>query len=289
MKYTKKFMVVPYVEENENEINQRKINNDSNDLTKIIQSTDITENDKYRQYNEALKKILFKMTDISKGNLEVKNDKEEEFNELKELNKDIEKNVKKVTKKSKINTEKPTKTTSKDKIAKKTSKKHIDKLFKKFDELDKTSQKIEKKIKQTELNSSLFNYNKKRTQPTNSSTLKKKRLNENQFPNLNMSPIVENSKDKKILNKRFSEKLDPIEQLSNHLNTTYINKTNESLITDDEEEKTRKKSNTTLIKDVNEEKRRKKENRMSVLDQYRGINNEGAPSSSNLINWSHVK
>ena len=282
-------MVVPYVEENENEINQRKINNDSNDLTKIIQSTDITENDKYRQFNEALKKILFKMTDISKGNLEVKNDKEEEFNELKELNKDIEKNVKKVTKKSKINTEKPTKTTSKDKIAKKTSKKHIDKLFKKFDELDKTSQKIEKKIKQTELNSSLFNYNKKRTQPTNSSTLKKKRLNENQFPNLNMSPIVENSKDKKILNKRFSEKLDPIEQLSNHLNTTYINKTNESLITDDEEEKTLKKSNTTLIKDVNEEKRRKKENRMSVLDQYRGINNEGAPSSSNLINWSHVK
>ena len=44
MKFSKKFMVVPYVEENEKEIKQRKIDNESKELTNIIQSNDIMEN-----------------------------------------------------------------------------------------------------------------------------------------------------------------------------------------------------------------------------------------------------
>ena len=277
-------MVVPYVEDDEKEVKQKKIDNESKELTNIIQSNDITENDKYRKYNEALKKILFKLTDNSKENLEVKNNNNEEFNVLNELSKDSEKIEKRETKKSKIKKDNPTQRTKKEKLKKKSS---IDKLYKKFDELDKTSKKIEKKIKQTELNSSLFIDSKKTTQPATSSTLKKNRLDGIKFSNLNMSPIVEKIKDKKILNKRFSEKLDPIEQLSNHLDTTLFNKNEESLITDDDEEKTQKKSNTTLIKNAEEEKRRKKENKMITLDKYRGINND--TDSKNTVAWTHLK
>ena len=164
-------MVVPYVEDDEKEVQQKKIDNESKELTNIIQSNDITENDKYRKYNQALKKVLFKLTDNSKENLEVKNNNNEEFNVLNELSKDSEKIEKKETKKSKIKKDNPTQRTKKEKLKKKSSKNHIDKLYKKFDELDKTSKKIEKKIKQTELNSSLFIDSKKSTQPATSSTL----------------------------------------------------------------------------------------------------------------------
>ena len=274
MKYTKKFMVVPYVEEEQ----RTQINQEKNDLhlTEIIQSNYNTEDEKYRAYNEALKKILFKRFDTQKdASIDERNDNNqlmeisnEDNNRFENFENSRDKNeVKKKAKKVKI--------VKKDKIKKKSNKqdaKKIDKIFKKFDELDKTNKLLENKINQSTLDSSVYYDTKSnRRNIPKISTLKKQYTNTNQFSKPNVSPILEN---KKIADKRFSERFDPIELLASHMEASDINNQgNESIITADEEEEDRA---------INKKKRK-----LIRSPKFHGINNN--VDSNNLFNWTHTK
>lgn len=83
MKYTKKFMVVPYEEESEQEALKRKEREDDKVLTDIVVGNDP---DKYNKYNEAFKKSIFKRKESQQQSNNTEDYQKKFKDELGEIN-----------------------------------------------------------------------------------------------------------------------------------------------------------------------------------------------------------
>ena len=86
MKYTKKFMVVPFEEETETELLQKNERKEDKKLTDILNSND------YHKYNQTFKKSLYNKTD--KQNDKKEKNFETELNNITNIINDILENKK---------------------------------------------------------------------------------------------------------------------------------------------------------------------------------------------------
>lgn len=128
MKYTKKFMVVPFEEETETELLQKNERKEDKKLTDILNSND------YHKYNQTFKKSLYNKTD--KQNDKKEKNFETELNNITNIINDILEN-------KKVNDDNYYKPIFTQTRSKKTKKSPIKK---------KTPTKIEKKTKSKKLN-----------------------------------------------------------------------------------------------------------------------------------------
>ena len=128
MKYTKKFMVVPFEEETETELLQKNERKEDKKLTDILKSND------YHKYNQTFKKSLYNKTD--KQNDKKEKNFETELNNITNIINDILEN-------KKVNDDNYYKPIFTQTRSKKTKKSPIKK---------KTLTKIEKKTKSKKLN-----------------------------------------------------------------------------------------------------------------------------------------